>query len=137
MVPRKLAGIWKMPINRVGGVRNPPVRGAGRSRFHPCAEVTGHLVPASMHATRDHERVEREVGLTIPEHLVISMNFKREYSLPSHLEDDDGLPRNREERLLWIRRKVQQGYYDETRVIRAVADAFLEPNEVRRAGDRS
>ena len=65
------------------------------------------------------------------------MNFKRKYSLPTHLEDDAGLPRNREERLLWIRLKVQEGYYDDAHVIQAVADAFLEPNEARRAGDRS
>ena len=66
---------------------------------------------------------------------VIGMNFKKKYSMPLHLVDDDGLPRNREERLLWIRRKVQDGYYDEESVIRAVADAFLEPGESRRAGD--
>lgn len=84
------------------------------------------------------ERVECEVGIRIAEHLpVIGMNFKRQYSVPSHLEQDDGLPRNREERLLWIRRKVQDGYYDEDRVIRAVADAFLDPTEGRRAGDGS
>lgn len=78
------------------------------------------------------------MGLRIPEHLpVIGMNFKRQYSVPSHLEEDDGLPRNREERLLWIRRKVQDGYYDEDRVIRAVADAFLDPTDGRRAGERS
>ena len=65
------------------------------------------------------------------------MNFKSEPNLPSHLESNAGLPRNREERLLWIRRKVEEGYYDDTRVIRAVVDAFLEPNETRRAGDRS
>jgi hypothetical protein len=65
------------------------------------------------------------------------MNFKTETILPSHLESDEGLPRNREERLLWIRRKVEAGYYDDSRVIRAVADAFLEPNEARRAGDKS
>ncbi len=78
------------------------------------------------------------MGITIPVHLpVIGMNFKREYSVPRHLEDEDGLPRNRDERLLWIRRKVQDGYYDEDRVIRAVAEAFLDPSEGRRAGDRS
>ena len=86
----------------------------------------------------DHERVKREVGISIPKHLnVIGMNFKREYSLPSHMEGDNGLPRSREERLLWIRCKVQDGYYEEPHVIRAVADAFLEPGEGRRAGDQS
>ena len=68
---------------------------------------------------------------------VIGMNFKNEHDLPSHLANDEGLPRNREERLLWIRRKIEVGYYDDKRVIRAVADAFLEPGEARRAGDRS
>ncbi|MFP6642809.1 MAG: hypothetical protein VCF24_04500 [Candidatus Latescibacterota bacterium] len=62
------------------------------------------------------------------------MNFKRKYSLPTHLEDGAGLPRNREERLLWIWLKVQEGYYDDAHVIRAVGDAFLESNEARRAG---
>ena len=65
------------------------------------------------------------------------MNFKREYTLPEHLQNAEGLPRNRQERLLWIRRKVEEGYYDSETVIRAVADAFLEPQEVRRAGDRT
>ena len=65
------------------------------------------------------------------------MNFKSEYTLPSHMKSEAGLPRSREERLLWIRRKVEQGYYDDERVLRAIADAFLEPNEARRAGDRS
>jgi hypothetical protein len=89
-------------------------------------------------ATQGHERVEQEVGIRVPDHLsIIGMNFKREYSLPSHMEGDEGLPRNRAERLLWIRRKVQDGYYDTERVIRAVADAFLEPGEGRRAGDQS
>ena len=67
----------------------------------------------------------------------VFMNFKREYTLPEHLQNAEGLPRNRQERLLWIRRKVEEGYYDSETVIRAVADAFLEPQEVRRAGDRT
>lgn len=66
-----------------------------------------------------------------------AMNFKNETHLPSHLATDDGLPRNREERLLWIRRKVESGYYDDSTVIRAVADAFIDPNEARRAGDKA
>ena len=65
------------------------------------------------------------------------MNFKKEQILPEHLQDAGGLPRNREERLLWIKRKVEEGYYDSERVIKAVADAFLEPQEVRRAGNRT
>ena len=76
------------------------------------------------------------MGITLPEHLpFIGMNFKNEYSLPSHLESDDGLPRNRDERLMWIRRKVQEGYYERSDVMRAVADAFIDPSEARRAAD--
>ena len=69
--------------------------------------------------------------------ICVCMNFKSEYSLPDHLRDARGLPRNREERLLWIKRKVEDGYYESERIKKAVADAFLEPQEVRRAGDRS
>ena len=65
------------------------------------------------------------------------MNFKAEYTLPDHMQNHQGLPRNREERLLWIKRKVEDGYYDSDRIMKAVADAFLEPNEARRAGDRT
>lgn len=65
------------------------------------------------------------------------MNFKREYTLPAHLQNDDGLPRNREERLLWIRRQVEEGYYNSAQVIKAVADAFLELSGVRRAGNKT
>lgn len=65
------------------------------------------------------------------------MNFKHSYTLPEHLQDEDGLPRSREERLLWIKRRVEDGYYDSDRVIRAVADAFMEPGEARRAGERT
>lgn len=65
------------------------------------------------------------------------MNFKHEYALPDHLQHDDGLPRNRPERLLWIKCRVEEGYYDTDRVRLAVADAFLEPNELRRAGERT
>ena len=65
------------------------------------------------------------------------MNFKTPYKLPDHLKESDALPRNRAERLLWIKRKVEEGYYDRERVLPAVADAFLEPTEQRRAGDRS
>jgi len=65
------------------------------------------------------------------------MNFKHEYALPDHLQHDDGLPRSRRERLLWIKCKVEEGYYDTDRVRLAVAEAFLEPNELRRAGERT
>ena len=69
--------------------------------------------------------------------VIFEMNFKAEYSLPEHMENDRGLPRSREERLLWIKRKVEDGYYDSAQIIKAVADAFIEPNEARRAGDKT
>ena len=65
------------------------------------------------------------------------MNFKNRYTLPDHLEDGKGLPRSNEERLLWIRSRVEQGYYDTERVMKAVADAFMDPPDVRRAGDQA
>lgn len=65
------------------------------------------------------------------------MNFKQDYNLPEHLQDESGLPRSREERLLWIKRRVENGYYNTDRVMRAVADAFMEPSEARRAGERT
>lgn len=65
------------------------------------------------------------------------MNFKHSYSLPEHLQEEDGLPRSRDERLLWIKRRVESGYYNSDRVIRAVADAFMEPADARRAGERT
>ena len=55
------------------------------------------------------------------------MNFKAEYTLPEHMENDRGLPRSREERLLWVKRKVEDGYYDSAQIMKAVADAFIEP----------
>ena len=134
---QKLAGFWKLPIKGMGGVRKPPACRAGRSLFPLWADGPGCPGLAGLRAPRDHERVEREPGAVAARFPVISMNFKRKHSLPTQLEDDAGLPRNREERLLWIRLKVQEGYYDDAHVIRAVADAFLEPNEARRAGDRS
>ena len=55
------------------------------------------------------------------------MNFKNEYQLPEHMQESGGLPRSRAERLLWIKRKVEEGYYDTERVKDAVADAFMDP----------
>ena len=68
--------------------------------------------------------------------VVILMNFKVEYTLPKHMESGRGLPRNREERLLWIKRKIEDGYYDSVQIMKAVADTFIEPTEARRAGDK-
>lgn len=64
------------------------------------------------------------------------MNFKNEYTEPEHMQDRQALPRSRAERLLWIRRKVEEGYYEERRVLKAVAEAFLDPPQERRAGDQ-
>jgi hypothetical protein len=57
--------------------------------------------------------------------------------LPDHLRDHRGLPRNHEERLLQIRQRIDQGYYESQRVKLAVAEAFLEPPQERRAGDQA
>jgi len=61
----------------------------------------------------------------------------REYSLPPHLKDQEGLPRSHQERLLWIKRRVEEGFYEKAAVLKAVADAFLDPPEKRRAGDQA
>ena len=63
------------------------------------------------------------------------MKFKKKYILPEHLYGAGGLPRSQEERLLWIRQRVEQGYYDSERIKKAVAEAFLDPPSNRRAGD--
>ena len=66
------------------------------------------------------------------------MKIKKAYTLPQHMEGKEGgLPRSHSERILWIKRKVEEGYYDTERVKIAVAEAFLNPSEVRRAGDNA
>ena len=40
------------------------------------------------------------------------MKFKNEYNLPSHLSEEGGLPRSQDERLLWIKQRVEAGYYE-------------------------
>ena len=65
------------------------------------------------------------------------MNFKNEYTLPTHLSEGGGLPRSQEERLLWIKLRVENGYYESDRIIEAVAEAFLDPPTMRRAGDQA
>ena len=62
------------------------------------------------------------------------MNFKKENYLPTHLRNENGLPRSQEERLLWIRQRVEDGYYESHRIKQAVAEAFLEPKPKHRAG---
>lgn len=64
------------------------------------------------------------------------MNFK-DYPLPEHLQDEEGLPRSHQERLLWIKRRVEEGFYNKAKVLKAVAEAFLDPSEKRRAGDQA
>jgi hypothetical protein len=64
------------------------------------------------------------------------MNFK-DYPLPQHLKEAEGLPRSHQERLLWIKRRVEEGFYDKASILQAVAEAFLDPPEKRRAGDQA
>ena len=65
------------------------------------------------------------------------MKFRNEYNLPSHLREKGGLPRSQEERLLWVKQRVENGYYESARIRQAVAEAFLDPETIRRAGDRA
>ena len=65
------------------------------------------------------------------------MNFKQTSILPEHLEDGAGLYRSHQERILVIRRRVEEGYYESENIIMAVAEAFLDPPEYRRAGDQT
>ncbi|MCC7262714.1 MAG: hypothetical protein IT369_09365 [Candidatus Latescibacteria bacterium] len=64
------------------------------------------------------------------------MNF-RDYTLPPHLKEQEGLPRSHQERLLWIKRRVEEGFYEKANVLQAVAEAFLDPPDKRRAGDQA
>jgi hypothetical protein len=63
------------------------------------------------------------------------MRYRKGPSLPAHLQEAEGLPRSREERLLWIKHRVAEGYYDRRGILEAVAEAFLDPAALRRAGD--
>ena len=65
------------------------------------------------------------------------MNFKKKNTLPAHLREDRGLPRSHEERLMWIKQRVEEGYYDGEKIKRAVVDAFMDPPDLRRAGDQA
>ncbi len=49
------------------------------------------------------------------------MKFKRTYTLPEHLTEGGGLPRSQDERLMWIRQRVEMGYYESDRMKKAVA----------------
>ena len=65
------------------------------------------------------------------------MNFKQKSTLPDHLEDGTGLYRSHQERILVIRRRVEEGYYESDNIIMAVAEAFLDSPDFRRAGDQA
>ena len=87
------------------------------------------------------QTMERWYGLTDRIHLRLwirqgRMNSK-DNSLPPHLKCEGGLPRSHQERLLWIKRRVEEGFYNKAKVLKAVAEAFLDPPEKRRAGDQA
>ena len=65
------------------------------------------------------------------------MKFNNVHNLPSHLSEAGGLPRSRAERLLWIKLRVEDGYYESDRIRQAVADAFMYPPMFRRAGEQA
>ena len=65
------------------------------------------------------------------------MKFKNVDNLPSHLSESGGLPRSRAERLLWIKLRIEDGYYESDRIRQAVADAFMDPPTIRRAGEQA
>ena len=65
------------------------------------------------------------------------MTAPKNSPLPSRLRGTWAVPRNYEERLRWIKKRVATGYYDSTRVREAPAaaltDALLDSDAVRRA----
>jgi hypothetical protein len=65
------------------------------------------------------------------------MERNQNFELPKHLLNGRGLPRSRAERLLVIRCRAQEGFYDTRRVHLAVAEAFLDPTLARRAGEQA
>jgi len=62
------------------------------------------------------------------------MKFKSNHKIPDYLTTGNELPRSQSERLVWIKKRVEDGYYESEKVRMAVADAFIEPPTVRRAG---
>ncbi|MEE3233022.1 MAG: hypothetical protein VX294_02565 [Candidatus Latescibacterota bacterium] len=62
------------------------------------------------------------------------MKFKSNHKIPEYVTTGNELPRNQSERLAWIKKRVEDGYYESEKVRMAVADAFIEPSTVRRAG---
>ena len=54
------------------------------------------------------------------------MKSKKNIDLPPHLQEAEGLPRNHEERLLWIKKRAEEGYYDSERVRAVTAEVLAE-----------
>ena len=61
------------------------------------------------------------------------MKFKSEQRLLGYTNSDVDLPRSQKERLEWIKKRVEKGYYESKKIRVAVADAFIDPSTVRRA----
>ena len=54
------------------------------------------------------------------------MKAKKPISLPPHLQEAGRSPQNREEQLLWIRKRTEEGYYDSEQVKKVVAETLAE-----------
>jgi len=54
------------------------------------------------------------------------MKTKQKIPLPPHLQRAEGLPRSHEERLRWIQKRAEEGYYDSEQVKKATAEALTE-----------
>ena len=61
------------------------------------------------------------------------MKFKSKQRLLGYKNSNIDLPRSQKERLEWIKKRVENGYYESKKVRIAVADAFIDPSTVRRA----
>ena len=61
------------------------------------------------------------------------MKFKSKQRLLGYNNSNIDLPRSQKERLEWIKKRVENGYYESKKVRVAVADAFIDPSTVRRA----
>ncbi|MAN24846.1 MAG: hypothetical protein CME10_11315 [Gemmatimonadetes bacterium] len=61
------------------------------------------------------------------------MKFKSKQRLLGYNNSNIDLPRSQKERLEWIKKRVENGYYESKKVRIAVADAFIDPSTVRRA----
>ena len=61
------------------------------------------------------------------------MKFKSKQRLLGYNNSNIDLPRSQKERLEWIKKRVENGYYESKKVRIAVADAFIDPSTDRRA----